>query len=145
VALATRKPDGWFWIERHVFHMSFDWGTSTVRVISHTFLDSPSVAQVLVVLAFLAALGLTGWSLTERVPVYLHAYTLVVALMAFTTSANWMSSKPRFMLPAFLLALPLARLLAPLRASVLIPLLAVLTAASTWFGLYLLIIARQAS
>jgi hypothetical protein len=145
VALATGKPDGWFWIERHVFHMSFDWGTSTVRVIGRTFLDSPSVAQVLVVLAFLAALGLTAWSLTERVPVYLHAYTLVVALMAFTTSANWMSSKPRFMLPAFLLALPLARLLAPLRASVLIALLAVLTAASTWFGLYLLIIARQAS
>ena len=145
VARATRRLDGWFWIERHVFHMSFDWGTSTVRVISRTFLDAPSVALVLVVLAFLAALGLTAWSLTERVPVYLHIYTLVVALMAFTTSANWMSSKPRFILPAFLLALPLARLLAPLRASVLIPLLAVLTAASTWFGLYLLVIARQAS
>ena len=65
--------------------------------------------------------------------------------MAFTTSANWISSKPRFMLPAVLLALPMARLLAPLRTSVLVPLLVVLTAASTWFGLYLEIIAKWAS
>jgi hypothetical protein len=48
------------------------------------------------------------------------------------------------MLPAFLLALPMARLLAPLRTSVLVPLLVVLTAASTWFGLYLSIIAQWA-
>ena len=145
VALATHRLDGWFWIEEHVFHMSSDWGVSTARVIGHTFLDAPSVAGLLVVLAVLAALGLTAWSLTERVPLYLHAYTVVVVLMAFTASANWMSSKPRFLLPAFLLALPLARLLAPLRTSVLVPLLAVLTAASTWFGLYLLVIAKWAS
>ena len=124
--------------------MSFDWGVSTARVIRDTFLDAPSAAGLLVVLAVLAALGLTAWSLTERVPLYLHAYTVVVALMAFTTSANWISSKPRFLLPAFLLALPLARLLAPLRTSVLVPLLVVLTVASTWFGLYLAIIASWA-
>ena len=145
VALATHRLDGWFWIEEHVFHMSSDWGVSAARVIGQTFLDAPSVAGLLVVLAVLAALGLTAWSLTERVPLYLHAYTVVVVLMAFTASANWMSSKPRFLFPAFLLALPLARLLAPLRTSVLVPLLAVLTAASTWFGLYLLVIAKQAS
>jgi hypothetical protein len=97
------------------------------------------------VLAFAAALGLTAWSLTERLPIYLHAYTITVALMAFTTSANWMSSKPRFILPAFLLALPVARLLAPVRTAVLVPLLVVLTVLSTWFGLYLLVIAGLAS
>ena len=64
--------------------------------------------------------------------------------MAFTTSANWISSKPRLILPAVLLALPMARLLAPLRTSVLVPLLVVLTVASTWFGLYLEIIAQWA-
>jgi hypothetical protein len=146
VALATRRIDGWFWIEKHIFHMSFDWGVGTVRVMEHTFLDAPSAAGVLVTMAFLAALGLTVWSLTERgVPVYLHAYTVVVAFMAFMASANWMSSKPRFILPAFLLALPIARLLAPARTSVLVPLVAVFTVATTWFGLYLLIIAHWAS
>jgi hypothetical protein len=37
-----------------------------------------------------------------------------------------------------LLALPLARLLARARAWVVIPLIAVMAAASTWFGLYLM-------
>jgi hypothetical protein len=82
------------------------------------------------------------WSLTERIPVYLHVYTIVVVVMALTTSANWISSKPRFMLPAVLLALPLARLLAPLRTSVLVPLIGVLAVATTWFGVYLPVIAR---
>ena len=142
VALATHRLDGWFWVEKHVMHMVFDWGTSTLRVVRGTVLGSPSVADVLVVAAIATAVLLMLWSLTERIPVYLHVYTIVVVVMALTTSANWISSKPRFMLPAVLLALPVARLLAPLRNSVLVPLICVLAAATTWFGLYLTVIAR---
>ena len=142
VALATHRLDGWFWVERHTCHMVFDWGVSTVSVAKGTLLDAPSVSQVLVVGALVAAVLLMLWSLTERIPVYLHAYTIVVVVLALFTSANWISSKPRFVLPAVLLALPLARLLAPLRTSVLVPLIVVLTAATTWFGLYLAVIAR---
>jgi hypothetical protein len=140
VALATHRLSGWFWIENHTCHMTFDWGVSTLRVAKDTFLDGPSVPLVLVVLAIVAAIVLTLWSLTERIPLYLHVYTLVVVVMALTTSANWISSKPRFLLPAALLALPLARLAAPLRTPVLVGLIAVLTVVSTWFGLYLLVI-----
>jgi hypothetical protein len=68
------------------------------------------------------------------------AATAVV--LAVTTSANWISTKPRFLLPAVLLALPVARLLAPLRAAVLVPLVGVLTVATTWFGLYVTVIAK---
>ncbi len=142
VSLATHRLDGWFWVEKHIMHMAFDWGTSTLRVARGTLLGAPSVADVLVVGALCAAVLLMLWSLTERIPVYLHVYTIVVVFLALTTSANWISSKPRFLLPAVLLALPLARLLAPLRTSVLVPLIAVLTVAATWFGLYLTVIAR---
>ena len=141
VALATHRPDGWFWVEKHTCHMVLDWGTSTFRVVRGTLLGAPGVDQVLVVAAIIAAVLLTLWSLTERIPVYLHVYTLVVVFLALTTSANWISSKPRFVLPAVLLALPLARLLAPGRTAVLVPLIAVLAAAATWFGLYLTVIA----
>jgi hypothetical protein len=145
VARVTHRPDGWFWIQKHRFGMSFDWGTSTIRVLSGTFLHRVSAAELLVVLAILGATALTAWSLTEQIPVYLHVYTVMVAVVAFTTSANWLSEKPRYFLPAVLLALPVARLLAPLRTSVLVPLIIVLTLASTWIGVYLLIIARLAS
>ena len=142
VAVATHRLDGWFWVERHTCHMVFDWGASTLRVIKGVALGRPSVDEVLVIGAVVAAVLLLGWSLTERIPVYLHLYTAVVVIMAFTTSANWISSKPRFVLPAMLLALPVARLLAPLRTSVLVPLVGVLAVATTWFGLYLAVIAR---
>ena len=144
VAARTGRLDGWFWIENHTFHMVFDWGTSTLHFLRGIFLDSPSVPQVLVALAIIAGASLTVWSLTERIPLYLHVYTVVVVAMALVSSANWVGSKPRFILPAFLLALPVARLLAPLRTSVLVPLIAVLTALSTWFGLYLIVIGRWA-
>ena len=142
VAVATHRLDGWFWVEKHVMHMTFDWGASTLSVAKSTVLYTPSVAQVLVVGALIGAVLLMLWSLTERIPVYLHVYTIVVVFLALTTSANWISSKPRFLLPAVLLALPVARLLAPLRTSVLVPLIGVLTVATTWFGLYLTIIER---
>jgi hypothetical protein len=142
VALATHRLDGWFWVEKHTCHMVFDWGASTLRVVEGTLTGKPGVDQVLVVAAIVAAAGLTLWGLTERIPVYLHVYTIVVVFLALTTSANWISSKPRFLLPAVLLALPLARLLARVRTSVLVPLFGVLAAATTWFGLYLTVIAK---
>jgi hypothetical protein len=141
VAVRTGRLDGWFWIENHTFHMVFDWGSSTLQTLRHIFLDSPSVPQVLVALFLVAAVSLTAWSLTERIPPCLHVYTVAVVAMALVTSANWIGSKPRFLLPAVLLALPAARLLAPVRTAVLVPLLALLTALSTWSGLYLIAIA----
>lgn len=144
VAVRTGRLDGWFWIENHTFHMVFDWGTSTLRFMKGTFLGTPSVSEVLVALAVIAGASLMVWSLTERIPLGLHVYTVVVVTMALVTSANWIGSKPRFLLPAILLALPVARLLAPLRTSVLVPLIVVLTALSTGFGLYLIAIVRWA-
>jgi Mannosyltransferase (PIG-V) len=144
VALRTHRLDGWFWIESHTFHMAFDWGTSTLQVLKGDFLDGPSVPEILVGLAVIAGALLMVWSLTERIPIYLHVYTVVVVVVALVTSANWIGSKPRFILPAILLALPVARLLAPVRTSVLVPLFGVLTAMSTWFGLYLIVIGRWA-
>ena len=115
-----------------------------LREARFTVLGTPSVAQVLLIGAIGAAVLLMFWSLTERIPLYLHLYTVAVVILAVTTSANWISSKPRFLLPAVLLALPLARLLAPLRTAVLVPLIGVLTVAATWFGLYLTVIAKWA-
>jgi hypothetical protein len=71
-------------------------------------------------------------------PVYLHAYTLVIVLIALATGPRVFGGKPRILLPAVLLGLPLARLLAPARTWVLTTLISMLAAASTWFGLRLM-------
>jgi len=95
------------------------------------------ITLTLIVIA--TALILTAWLLTERLPAYLIVYTLGVVALAVMTNTSYLGSKPRFLLPAFLLALPFAKVLAPVRKQVLIPLITILGIASTWFGLFLVI------
>ncbi len=137
VAWATRRLGGWFALEKSV-HNGFDWGYSTILALKSAMLHGPTASVALTLLVLAAAAVLAVCSLTERMPVCLHAYTLVIVVLALGTGPYYLGSKPRFLLPAMLLGLPLARLLAPARTWVLIPLIAILAAASTWFSLYLM-------
>ena len=118
--------------------MGFDGGQSTILAFKNAIVDGPTAPVALTLLVIAAAAVLAICSLTERMPVYLHVYTLAVVLIALTSAAYYLGSKPRFLLPAVLLGLPLARLLAPARMWILVPLIAIFAAASTWFSLYLM-------
>jgi hypothetical protein len=136
-AWATHHLAGFVWVEENA-HNSFDWGNGIILAAKQAIIYGPNASVALTLLVIAAAVILTAWSLAERIPVYLHAYTLVVVVLALTPGPYYLGSKPRFLLPAMLLGLPLARLLARARIWVLIPLIAVLAAASTWFGIYLM-------
>lgn len=137
VSWATRRLDGWFALEKKV-HNGFDLGHSLLLTLKDAIVYGPTVSVALTLLVIAAAVVLTGWSLTERMPACLHAYTLVIVLTALATGPYYLGSKPRFMLPAMLLGLPLARRLAPARTWLLIALIAAFAAASTWLTLYLM-------
>jgi hypothetical protein len=136
VAVRLGRLDGLAWDQAQI-HESFDWGSSTLRTIGHAFVKLPSPYLLLTVLALLTALALVAWSLTEPTPAYLRVYTLVLAVLAVAVNATFMASKLRLLLPAFLIALPLARILAPVRTYVLIPMMVILAMASAWFTLFL--------
>jgi hypothetical protein len=136
-AWATHHLGGFVWVENNA-HNSFDWGKGIILAAKQAIIYGPNASVALTLLVIAAAVILTAWSLAERIPVYLHAYTLVVVVLALAPGPYYLGSKPRFLLPAMLLGLPLARLLARARIWVLIPLIAVLAAASTWFGIYLM-------
>jgi hypothetical protein len=136
-AWATHHLGGFGWVEDNA-HNGFDWGKGIVVAAKTAIISGPTAPVALTLLVIAAAVVLTACSLTERIPVYLHVYTLVVVVLALAPGPFYLGSKPRFLLPAMLLGLPLARLLARARVWVLIPLLAVLAAASTWFGMYLM-------
>jgi len=136
-ALATHHLAGFAWVEENA-HNSFDWGNGIILAAKQAIIYGPNASVALTLLVIAAAIILTAYSLAERIPVYLHAYTLVVVLLALTPGPYFLGSKPRFLLPAMLLGLPLARLLARARIWVLIPVIAILAAASTWFGIYLM-------
>ena len=137
VAWAVHRPGGWFWIEKNA-HNGFDWGHSTMLALKNAIIDGPTADRALILLVIAVAATLAAGSLTERMPMCLHTYTLVIVLTALAAGPGYLGSKPRFLLPAMLLGLPLARLLAPARTRVLTPLIAALAAASTGFSLYLM-------
>jgi hypothetical protein len=136
-ARGLHQPGGWLWLEKQM-HNSFDGGKSTLIILKNAIIYGPTAPVALTLLVIAAAVALTVCTLTERLPIGLHAYTLALVLTAIATGPYYLGSKPRFLLPAVLLGLPLARLLAPARTWLLIPLIAILAAASTWFGLYLM-------
>ncbi len=144
VAWASGRPDGWFWIERRTCHIYFDAGRGTLRLAWNAIMNGPTAPIALILLLLAASIVLIGWSRSERLPAALDAYTIAIVVIAIGVSANWVGAKPRLLLPAMLLGLPLARLLAPLRGWLVWPLVALMAAASTWFGLFLLVIAKWA-
>jgi hypothetical protein len=137
VTLAVHKLDGWFLLEKKV-HNGFDLGYSMLLTLKNAIIYGPAAYVGLTLLVIAAATVLAVCSLTERMPACLHAYTLVIVLTALAAGPGYLGSKPRFLLPAMLLGLPLARLLAAARLWVLIPVIAVSVAASTWLTLYLM-------
>jgi hypothetical protein len=140
VSVGLRYPGGWFAAEANQGQrgtrngQSIDFGASTWHAVIRT-LNAPNAFDLLFVLAILASVALTAWIFTERIPAYLKVYVLCTVLLAVLTGPGYLGSKPRIVLPALLLGFPLAKLLAPSRNYVLIPLIAILAAASAWFTL----------
>jgi hypothetical protein len=133
VAWATHRVSGWFWVEKNLNGIPFDWGRYTLRELRVVLLGQGGEWLTLVQLVVVGAVVLLLWSFAERLPAWAHTYSVVVVVAA--VGSGWYDgAKPRFLLPGFLLAVPVARLLARTRPAVLIPLIALLAAASTWFG-----------
>jgi Mannosyltransferase (PIG-V) len=128
---------GWAWLE-HNGHNGFDWGQGVFRALRIALFGQPWATLLLTLGVLAAAVVLTAYSLTERFPLSMHVYTLAVVVMALGTGPFYLTSKPRFLLPAVLLSVPVARRLAPLPPWVLGLVIGVLCAASVWFSLFLI-------
>ena len=134
---AWHKPDAWFFME-HKMNSSFDWGRSAFSIAKSAVMTDTTAPVALTLVVVAAAIILTGCLLADRIPWSLKAYVLVVVITAVCTGPDYLGAKPRHLMVAMLLGLPLARPLARARPWVSVPLLAVLAAASAWFSLYLM-------
>ncbi|MFI2711417.1 hypothetical protein ACH495_14955 [Micromonospora sp. NPDC018662] len=139
VGTQTGRLDGWFHIQSAGWHSQFDFGVYTFRrgreVLAHS--AAPQLLVVSVVL--LLAVTLFVLSLLDRQPWQLLLFS---ALMLVTTlgAAGYYHSKARFLLPAFALLLPAAAGLARAGRARAVTVLVALTAFSTYFGGYLLLV-----
>lgn len=132
VGLRTGRPLGYFEVAAG-WGNGFDGGAAFGRwVLDHLAGPRPAQGVLLVAaVAGVAALLLAG--ARQRQPVPLLVYSTVLVALAFTTS-GYFGSKPRYLLPAYPLLLPVALALARLRRPTLVAGLAVAAVGSAVYG-----------
>jgi hypothetical protein len=133
---------GYFAVQR-LWGSTFDLGRGSARFVRHLLLHGDRFVFPMTMVIVAAAVVLYGLLLADRAPLPLLVHSGVLLLIALGGS-GFFESKPRFLLPAFPLLLPLARALVrtararPWHAAVVAGALAGLSFA---YGAYLVVIA----
>ncbi|MER6911276.1 hypothetical protein ABT354_06345 [Streptomyces sp. NPDC000594] len=129
---------GYFAVQRR-WTSTFDFGAGSLRVVRDLVLRPAPLPIAMTLMIVAAGMTLFVLLLLERppVPLPLLVYTGVLVLITVGGS-GFFESKPRFLLPAFPLLLPLARVLARARPGVLAVVTGALATVSFAYGTYLL-------
>ncbi|MFT4126695.1 MAG: mannosyltransferase family protein [Gordonia sp. (in: high G+C Gram-positive bacteria)] len=133
----TGSPTGWFTIQTQGWDTEFDGGAAAFDFVNSMLVNSGEVAPVVTSWMIVGTLVLIGVAAWARVPWPVFGYgTLVVASVVL--SSGLMMSRPRLLLPAFVLLLPLAVLLARARPAAAVAALTPIIIGSAWYGAHML-------
>ncbi|GHI88793.1 glycosyltransferase family 39 protein [Streptomyces xanthophaeus] len=142
VGVPMRDPLGGYFTVQERWGSRFDFGAGALRTAERVLTGGNVPLATTVTVALLAAAGLlAALLLLDRTPLPLLVYTGVLLLMAFG-GAGYFESKPRFLLPAFPLLLPLAAAMARARPRTAVVVTACMAGLSYGYGLHLLLVAR---
>ncbi|MDL9937576.1 mannosyltransferase family protein [Gordonia sp. ABSL1-1] len=133
----TGSPTGWFEVQKDGWDTSLDFGVAAYRFVNDTLGDSDVVAHTATAMVILASIVMVGVAVWARMPWPVLVYgTLVVVSILISTGL--MMSRPRLLLPAFVLLVPLAMALARVRRGLGVALLVPIVLGSSWFGAHML-------
>ena len=133
----TDSPTGWFRIQTQGWDTRFDGGVAAFNFVNDALVSSGEVAPVATSWIMVVTVAVVGVAVWSRLPWPVLVYgTLVVA--SSVLSSGLMMSRPRLLLPAFVLLIPLAIVLSrwPIRRTTVI--VVPLIVASSWFGAHML-------
>ncbi|GAA4668433.1 hypothetical protein [Gordonia humi] len=133
----TGSPSGWFHIQTQGWDTSFDGGKAVGEFVFTSLTDSSDAVSVLASLVIIAAVVLLVWSAIDRVPWPVLAYAALV-YASVLLSSGLMPSRPRLLLPAFVVLLPVAIRLARSSRPAAISAAVAVALASAWFGAFML-------
>ncbi|MEU8432387.1 hypothetical protein AB0F18_05665 [Streptomyces sp. NPDC029216] len=143
VSVGVRRHEllGYFTVQRQ-WGSHFDFGAGTAKVVSKVLTGGDVTIPVAMTVATLAAAVLFAvFLLLERAPLALLAYTAMLLVITIG-GAGFFESKPRFLLPAFPLLLPLAAAMAKARPRTAVAVTAGLAGLSCGYGAYLTLLAK---
>ncbi|NYI88929.1 hypothetical protein HNR02_002252 [Amycolatopsis endophytica] len=131
----------WSDLEWQGWRTRFDGGASTARFVFDALTSADSAMSVLTVAVIAGAL--IGMALLARRETALVVYAAGILVMALGSSAL-MHAKPRLLLPAFTLLVPVAIALAKRRTNTVLWVCAGVALASAWFGAFALTVWKYA-
>lgn len=132
VGVRTGGPSGYFRVADG-WGNGFDGGRSFAGWIGDHLSAGTWWQGVLLVVGVLVLVGLFVLAVRDGQPLPLLVFAGVLLTLALTT-AGYFGSKPRYLLPAFPLLLPVALRLSRLRTSAVVAVLGALTAGSAAYG-----------
>lgn len=133
----TGSPSGWFRIQTHGWGTRFDGGGATVQFLYESLTGALDAVSILSALLVIATLALLVWSFVDRLPWPVLMYGVLVTASVLLSS-GLMPSRPRLLLPAFVLLIPVALRLARASRMAAISIAAGICLMSAWFGAYML-------
>jgi hypothetical protein len=132
--------DGWFYMQRSGWYLSFDGGSATARTLVHrVLLDATRLELYEVTSILVASVVLVVLLAFLRPPWPLLAYAVGFLVLTIGGSGYY-HAKARFLLPAFPLLLPVAFALGRARVRVAAVTLSAVALGSAWYGGYLLLL-----
>ncbi|MBN9111863.1 MAG: glycosyltransferase family 39 protein [Pseudonocardia sp.] len=144
VAVRTGELTGWFTVQSSGWDGGIDGGVASMTFIVATLTSRDATLMYYVsAIVLIGVLVLFGLSVAARLPVPLLVYGGAVVATVWLSSGV-MASRPRLLLPAFVLLLPIALGLAKRRPATAVSVVVVAALASAWFGAYSLTVWRYA-
>ncbi|MDX6312568.1 MAG: hypothetical protein QOF44_2032 [Streptomyces sp.] len=141
VGLRTHSPTGYFQVQSR-WGSRFDFGHYTVFMLKHLVTGHDTLVVYLTAAIALGSVLLFLLGVLDRQPLALLVYSALLITMALG-GAHYFTSRPRLLLPAFPLLIPLALALARARLRTVAVLLAGLAGFSFFYGTYLLTVSRH--
>jgi hypothetical protein len=135
----TGRPDAWFWVQAHEWRSTFDGGRFTMGSVAAVATRPQALVLVVCAVVVVASLVLLVALVVEGAPLPVLVYT-ALATYAVVGAAGYENSKPRFLLCAFPLVVPLARALAGTPVRTLVVLLAGLALLAAWYNAFVLVV-----
>ncbi|SFT89888.1 hypothetical protein SAMN04487904_112123 [Actinopolyspora lacussalsi subsp. righensis] len=137
VGLRTGELDGYFEVRQDGWSSSPDGGIATARFIGEALSTEESTFVTFAAWILLGAVALLICCLDRRIAWPLGLYALLTVVFVLGTD-GLMFAKPRALLPAFPLLLPLAMGLAARRRAVMIAGVGIFVCFGSWFSAYAL-------
>ncbi|MGC5246748.1 hypothetical protein ACPXB3_07465 [Gordonia sp. DT219] len=133
----TGSPTGWFTIQTQGWDTRFDWGVAAFDFVNDQLLNSEEMAPVATSWIIVITLVVVCVAIWARLPWPVLTYGVLVTA-SIVLSSGLMMSRPRLLLPAFVLLVPLAIALARARTAGGVAVMAPIVIGSAWFGAHML-------